>query len=166
MVKRASFYLGGTVPDFRFRKIGSVHYFNNGNVLIHLILYLYSEFHFMAYSIYFLKMQLFCHQFERSYEESKVVQGVSIFIALFHSEAFLKSRLFTISSAVDLKHLYLMQLYKEKNLAAATVAIKSVHNHLCYLTEEAVVLSIFDSELDSALRKRLVEKLLTIPRPK
>ncbi|EFX81099.1 hypothetical protein DAPPUDRAFT_317765 [Daphnia pulex] len=111
-------------------------------------------------------MQLLSYQFEMSHEESKAVKEMSIFIALFHSEAFLKSRLSTISPAVDLKYLSLMQLYKQENLAAATVAIKSVHNHLWYLTEEAQVLSIFDSELDSALRQRLVEKLLTIPRPK
>ncbi|KZS02306.1 Uncharacterized protein APZ42_000705 [Daphnia magna] len=149
LVQLTVLFLGGTVPDFRFRKPGAHHHAR-----------------FMAYSIYFLKMQLLSYQFEMSHEESKAVKEMSIFIALFHSEAFLKSRLSTISPAVDLKYLSLMQLYKQENLAAATVAIKSVHNHLWYLTEEAVVLSIFDSELDSALRQRLVEKLLTIPRPK
>jgi hypothetical protein len=69
---------------------------------------------------------------QMSHEESKAVKEMSIglFIALFHSEAFLKSGLSTISSAVGMKYLSLMQLYKQENLAAATVAIKSVHNHL------------------------------------
>ncbi len=42
--------------------------------------------------------------------------------------------------------------------------ISSIQNHLWYLTEEIVVLSIFDEELPATLRQALVVKLLQIPR--
>ena len=121
---------------------------------------------FMAYSIYFLKMQLLSEQFEMTDEERRGVKEMATFIALFHSAAFLKSRFSSISPALDLNYLSMMQLYKEENPAAAKVAIESVLKHLWYLTEEVVVLSIFDGQLDPVLRKGIVVKLLSFPRPK
>lgn len=91
---------------------------------------------FMAYSIYFLKMQLLSEQFEMTDEERRGVKEMTTFIALFHSAAFLKSRLSSISPALDLNYLSMMHLYKEENPAAAKVAIDSVLKHLWYLTEE------------------------------
>lgn len=121
---------------------------------------------FMAYSIYFLKMQLLSEQFEMTDEERRGVKEMSTFIALFHSAAFLKSRLSSISPALDLNYLSMMHLYKEENPAAAEFAIDSVLKHLWYLTEEVVVLSIFDRQLELILRKGILVKLPSFPRPK
>ncbi|KAI9553808.1 hypothetical protein GHT06_019076 [Daphnia sinensis] len=90
---------------------------------------------------------------------------MATFFALFHSAAFLKSRLSSISPALDLNYLSMMHLYKEENPAAAKIAIESVLKHLWYLTEEVVVLSIFDRKLDPVLRKGILMKLLFFPRP-
>jgi hypothetical protein len=118
----------------------------------------------MAYSIYFLKMQLLSEQFEMSDLEAAKVKSMATFVALFHSKAFLQSRLSSIAPSVDLKYLQHMELYKKENAKAAQVAINSIQNHLWYLTEEIVVLSIFDEDLPPTLRKSLVVKLLLIPR--
>lgn len=115
---------------------------------------------------FFFKMQLLSEQFEMTDEERRGVKEMSTFIALFHSATFLKSRLSSISPALDLNYWSMMHLYKEENPAAAKVAIDSVLKHLWYLTEEVVFLSIFDRQLDPVLRKGIVVKLLSFPRPK
>ncbi|KZS01850.1 Uncharacterized protein APZ42_001365, partial [Daphnia magna] len=71
-----------------------------------------------------------------------------------------------IFQAVDLKYLSMMSLYRKENEIAAASAIKSILNHLWYLSEELVAFSVFYRELAESLRKALVEKLLSIPRPK
>lgn len=114
----------------------------------------------MGYSIYFFKMQLLSEQFEMNDEERRGVKGMAIFIALFHSAAFLKPRLSSISTACDL-NLSMMHLYKEENPAAAKVVIESVLKQLWYPTEKVVVLSIFDGKLDPLFRKCNVEKLIS-----
>ena len=111
-------------------------------------------------------MQMLSEQFEMSDEEAKNVKTMATFIALFHTKAFLQSRLATISPAVYLKYVSMMSLYRKENEIAASTAIKSILNHLWYLSEELVVFSVFDRELTESLRKALVEKLLSIPRPK
>ena len=58
-----------------------------------------------------------------------------------------------------------MLLYKTENEVAASTAIKSILNHLWYLTEKLVVFSIFDRGLSDTIRKALVLKLLSYPRP-
>lgn len=65
-----------------------------------------------AFLIYFLKMHFSSHQFEMSNEESKDVKEMSIFIAILHSEVFLKSRLSTNLPVVNLKYFSLMHAHK------------------------------------------------------
>ncbi len=105
-------------------------------------------------------------KFEMTDVEAKNVKSMANFVALFHSQAFLKSRLASISPALDLKYLSSMSLFKSENEEAAGIAINSILNHLWYLTEELVVLSIFDRELPSTLRQAFVVKLLSFPRAK
>ena len=109
-------------------------------------------------------MQLLSEQFEMTDLEAANVKSMATFVALFNIKAFLQSRLSSIAPLVDLKYLQHMELYKKENAKAAQVAINSIQNHLWYLTEEIVVLSIFDEDLPKTLRKSLVVKLLLIPR--
>jgi hypothetical protein len=88
------------------------------------------------------------------------------FIALFHSEAFLGSRLSSPSPAQDLKYLRLMQRYREEDKEVAEAAINSIFNHLWYLTQEVVILSLFNAELPTNLRQDTAKQLLSFPRPK
>jgi hypothetical protein len=96
--------------------------------------------------------------------EAANVKNMATFVALFHSKAFLQSKLSSIAPSVDLKYLGHMELYKKEDEKAAQIAINSIQNHLWYLTEEIVVLSIIDEDLPSTLRKAMVVKLLLIPR--
>jgi hypothetical protein len=76
----------------------------------------------------------------------------------FRSAAFLKARLSLISL-----FFYMIDLFKEENIAVAKVVIGSVVQHLRYLKEEVVVLSIFYRQLDPVLEKVIVVKLLYFP---
>lgn len=53
-----------------------------------------------------------------------------------------------------------------KNDSEITVEVKdSISRHLWYLTEELIVLSLFDKELDYQSRANIATKLLSYPRP-
>ncbi|KZR97635.1 Cc8K15.2-like protein, partial [Daphnia magna] len=115
-------FLGGTVYPFKFRKSVA-----------------HQHARFMAYSIYFLKMQLMSQRLNMTDDEAGKVKRMSTFIAVFHSRAFLRSRISSIAPSMDLKYLTDMNIYAKEDAEASAVAIKSVSNHLWYLTEEAVV---------------------------
>ncbi|KZS16493.1 Uncharacterized protein APZ42_017770 [Daphnia magna] len=119
----------------------------------------------MACSIYFLKMQLLSQRFNMTDDEDDKVKRMSTFIAIFHSRAFLRSRLSSIAPSMDLKYLTDMNIYAKEDADAAVVAIKSVLNHLWYLTEEAVVFAIFDKDLPVTLRQEMVKKLFSMLQP-
>ena len=120
----------------------------------------------MAYAIYFLKMELISERFQMSAQETRNVHQMAIIISLFHAP-FLQSRLASIPPAIDFKYIsQTMSSYKKKDEKVAIVAMKSISNHLWYLTEELVKLSVFDETLPNALRQGMVKKLLTFSRPK
>jgi muconolactone delta-isomerase len=87
------------------------------------------------------------------------------FIALSYTEAFLKSRLASAAPSSDLKFPSLMKISARENKSAAELCVKSVLNHLWYLSEELVVFAIFENDLPSALRLDMVPRLLCILRP-
>ena len=119
----------------------------------------------MAHSIYYLKMQLLSEKFEMTTKEAESVRRMSTFIAVFHSAAFLRSRLCSIAPAQDLKYLSLMKFYLTEDESAAKIAIKSIMLHLWYITEELVIFAIFDKELADEVRENMVRKLLSTNRP-
>ena len=63
-----------------------------------------------------------------SVEERRNVKRMADFVALFYTEAFLRSRLATVARASDLKFLSYMNLYKRVGEIAATAAIKATYN--------------------------------------
>ncbi|KAI9553762.1 hypothetical protein GHT06_019020 [Daphnia sinensis] len=65
----------------------------------------------------------------------------------------------------DLKFLSLMKSYRDEDEIAAMYCTKSVLNHLWYLTQELVILSIFDREITLLFRHQMVLKLLRFPHP-
>jgi hypothetical protein len=163
-------YLGVPVFPFAFRKPG------RSVIVIHPVFscwYIFSlmstgahhHVRFMAYGINYLKMQLISEKFQMSVKERRNVKRMADFVALFYTEAFLRSRLATLAPASDLKFLSHMNAFKQVDEIAATAAIKSASNHLWYLCEELVVFSIFDRELPPDLRQQLLNRPLEFPRP-
>ncbi|EFX68051.1 hypothetical protein DAPPUDRAFT_114913 [Daphnia pulex] len=110
--------------------------------------------------------QLMSERFEMTEEEIRNVHKMANFIALFHTRPFIQSRLASLAPAVDLRYLSQMIWFKKKYETVGNVAIKSICNHLWYLTEELVVFSFFDESLPNALRESMVKQLLTFNRSK
>ncbi|KAI9553649.1 hypothetical protein GHT06_021574 [Daphnia sinensis] len=110
-------------------------------------------------------MQMMSERFQMSQNERTEVKRMSTFVAICHSEAFLKSRLSTIAPALDIHYLLLMKLYEKDDKSIAQAALKSILNHLWYLCEETVIFAVFDKKLSPFTRKSMVDKLLTFPRP-
>ena len=95
LVELTLIFLGGTIPRaFIIRKPGANHHAR-----------------FVVYAIYFLKLQTLSEKFPMSQNERTEVKRMSTFVAICHSEAFLKSILSTIAPVLDISYLLLMQLY-------------------------------------------------------
>ena len=86
------------------------------------------------------------------------------FIALYYAKYFLRSLIAVFSLLDDLKFLSSIILYSEDPNLAIPV-ITSIKRHLWFLTEELVVLSLFNEELGSFTRSVMAKKLFSIPRP-
>jgi hypothetical protein len=82
-------------------------------------------------------MQLLSEKFQISVKEHRNVKRMADFVALFYTEAFLRSRL---APALDLKFLSRMNASKQVDEIPSTAAIKYTFNHLWYLCEELVFL--------------------------
>lgn len=121
---------------------------------------------FMHNEIYFLKMELMAKRFSLSQEELRNVHAMAEYVALFHSRAFLSSRIAASAPINDLKFLSAMYLYrKEENEETGQAAINSCQRHLWYLTQELVVLVIFDENHPSIFREQLAKTLFNTNRP-
>ena len=115
--------------------------------------------------ICFLKMQLLSRKWTTSDEEALKVERMSKFIVLCHSEAFLLSRISTTAPFVDITCVSYMTEYQTLDEEIEKEVIKSTMNHLWYLTEKIVAFSIFYESLSPTLRRAMVDKLLSTPRP-
>jgi len=119
----------------------------------------------MHQEIYLLKLELLSERFEMDQEELRTVNRMANFIALFQAYFYLRSRLSTYAPQDDLNYLKQMIKYKEEDRIVAAAALKSIKNHLWYLTEEGVVLAIFNEEIDENTRWLMVQRLLSFNRP-
>ncbi|KZS13024.1 Uncharacterized protein APZ42_021948 [Daphnia magna] len=120
LLELTSVYLGVVVYPFKFRKPGAHHHAR-----------------FMAYAIYYLKMQLLSNSFEMSVDEVRGVKRMANFIALFYTEAFLKSRLASAAPSSDQKFLSLMKIYAREDKSAAELGKMTG-----YKTTEKIVRSL------------------------
>lgn len=145
------FFLGSELTGrhrFQFRKPGALHHAR-----------------FMSKAIYFLKMFLLSQRFELDDDEYSQVKKMANFIALFYTKCFLRSRIACFAPLDDFNFLKAMIWYKEDCSDIATYALKSCKRHLWYLTEELVILAIFNEELSSFTRSLLARKLFSTTRP-
>ena len=144
LVELTVVYLGRSVArGFKIRKPGAHH-----------------SARFLAYCIYIFKMEMMSDRFLLSQNERHQVHRLAVFIALIHSQAFLRSRIAIIAPALDTQYLFLLHQFKKEEKRVAEVAIHSFYNHLWYVTPELVLIAIFDNSLPSTFRKQMVDRLL------
>jgi len=146
------FFLGGSIPEkrsFKLRKPGAFHHAR-----------------WMAKAIYYIKICIMSERFDLSEREQSQVERIATYVAVFYARSFLSSRIAVIAPSVDFKFFNMMKIYKEEDNAVATAALSSINRHLWYLTEECVVLALFDGEVPNLIRTEMFKKLLSIPRPR
>ena len=102
-------------------------------------------------------------RFELSQPERRKANRMVKFLAVIHMPAYLRSRIAAIAPSLDFNYLIALRAYKEENSEVTDTAMKSVFNHLWYVTSELVVLAIFDESLSEKLRKAMVDRLLEFP---
>lgn len=143
-------FLGGSLPRgiFKLKKPGANHHAR-----------------FMAKAIYYIKIFMMSHRFELTLNETKEVERMAFFVGLFHSQAFLTSRLACSAPRNDIKYLRLMHRFKLVDFEAGNEAVRSCFRHLWYLTEELVIFCLFDEHLSPFWRSAVAKKLLNTPRP-
>ena len=141
-------YLGGEVDRFHFQKPGACHHAR-----------------FMSQAIYLLKIELLSNLFQMSPEDRRAVHRMANFISLFYAKLFLRSRIAVFAPTDDFHFLSAMEWYKEEDFQIATAVTASVKRHLWYLTEELVILALFNESLSHFTRSRLAQTLFNTPRP-
>nr|XP_047133830.1 uncharacterized protein LOC124811974 [Hydra vulgaris]XP_047133831.1 uncharacterized protein LOC124811974 [Hydra vulgaris] len=108
-------------------------------------------------------------------EEIATVPQIAEFIGLFYATWFLKAPLAVSSPSLDLCAIRDMTKYGSFYKTVSTAAIKSIKNHLWFLTEKQrantnvantnVVFALCDETLDNNIRKKIAKKLFLYPRP-
>ncbi|XP_065670842.1 uncharacterized protein LOC124807852 isoform X2 [Hydra vulgaris] len=124
---------------------------------------------FLSKAIYYMIIELLTFNLQQfdiiSAEEIATVHQVAEFTGLFHAIWFLKAPLAASSPCLDLCAIRDMIKYGSFNKTISTAAIKSLKNHLWFLTERNVVLAICDETLDNNTREKIAKKLFLYPKP-
>jgi hypothetical protein len=142
-------YLGAVVPrGFVYRRPGADHHAR-----------------FMSKAIYLMKIALLSHCFPMYGTEEADVNRMALYIGLFYGNYFLRSPLAAMAPANDLQFFTWMNQFKAIDKKAADATLSSIERHLDYLTEELVILALFDPETSDEEKKKMADKLLSIPRP-
>ena len=120
---------------------------------------------FMRKAIYLLKMELMTERISVTVEERRQIHQMAQFIALFYAKYFLRSRIAVFTPQDDLQFLSSMISYRDEDPDLAIPVIASIKRHLWYLSEQLVVLALFNEELGSFIRSVMAQKIFSIPRP-
>ncbi|XP_065684263.1 uncharacterized protein LOC124807852 isoform X1 [Hydra vulgaris] len=124
---------------------------------------------FLSKAIYYMtieRLTFHLQQFDIIREEEiATVPQIAEFIGLFHARWFLKAPLAVSSPSLDLCAIRDMTKYGSFKKTVSTTAIKSIKNHLWFLTERNVVFALCDETLDNNIREKIAKKLFLYPRP-
>ena len=165
LIELVTVFLGGVVKRVRngvtvpldnppIRKPGAIH-----------------RARFMASCLFLLKIFLYQKQYKTSRENISHVKVLAEYVALLHAPYFLKSPLAVSAPRQDRDFWVDVRDYQkcfEENEVQYTMlneVLKSVLNHLWYLTEELVIFGLFDDNLGDEERKDMATKLLSSPHP-
>lgn len=156
------FYLGGqvirkrkngqlTYPRFTMRKPGA---FNHAR--------------FLAKALYLIKISMMMDVIPDNVvpaDKREAVDRMARFIVVFHSKYFLQAFLSTAGPRIDLQYWVDMSDYSRYDIEVSQEVQASILRQLWYLTEELVILTLFDQELSFQERTDIASTLLSFPRP-
>ena len=134
--------LGGNLPGFNFKKPGAFHHAR-----------------WMGKVLYCLKIWMFRDQLKHlTKREESCVRDVSIFSILIYVEAWFSAPDAAAAPRTDLEMLRKLQSYHNNRVGRA--AREKLHNHLWYVSEELVALSLFDEAVSVPTKRAIVSAMI------
>lgn len=113
----------------------------------------------MAKMIYSLKMWMFKRQFKMTTREVKGLRDLNIFVALVYTKAWFRATNAVTAPSNDLDLIKALLKYQQVNATVSSAAMKKLFNHFWYLSDEAVALSFFASDVSSKSKRDMVAAL-------
>jgi hypothetical protein len=112
----------------------------------------------MSKAIYSLKIWLFRSQFRLTVSEVEALKNFTVFIVMVYIQAWFSCPSPITAARTDLQLLKTLQTYFHPEISAA--ALSKFSNHLWYLSENLVLLCIFDDKLDLESKRCIVRSSL------
>lgn len=113
----------------------------------------------MARAIYTLKMCLLQSQLKMAKEEIQALCDVCLFITTIYVKSWLQCSLGVKAPFQDICLLKTLKSYEKVDATISEAALKKFCQHLWYLNDEIVMLSIFDDSVDDETKTRIVANL-------
>ena len=139
LLKLMLIFLGRTPPNWKnFQAPGAMH-----------------QARWMAKAIYSIKVWLFRSQFKLTSRESSGLLRMNIFLAKVYIKFWFLAPLASKAARNDLQLLQQLDAYPDRNIGAATA--RKIAGHLWYLSEELILFSLFDPDVDVATKRNIVK---------
>lgn len=113
----------------------------------------------LSKAIYSLKIYLFQEQFSLSRTEASGLRHICIFIVLVYIKAWYCAPSAIQAPRQDLEFMKDLLNYKKINKNISEVASKKFSNHLWYLSEQLICLSLFDNNVSAEIKLKLIESI-------
>lgn len=113
----------------------------------------------LSKAIYSLKIYLFQEQFSLSRTEASGLPHICIFIVLVYIKAWYCAPSAIQAPRQDLEFMKDLLNYKKINKNISEVTSKKFSNHLWYLSEQLICLSLFDNNVSAEIKLKLIESI-------
>ncbi|KAG7171975.1 putative Inosine-5'-monophosphate dehydrogenase 1b-like 7 [Homarus americanus] len=103
---------------------------------------------------------MFQHQFQLTIKEKKLIQTMSLFVALVYGPMWFKAPGVFGAPSNDISFLKQLHYYGEKiDESVGMAATKAFQRHLWYLSEESVALALFSDSVSYAEKREILESM-------
>lgn len=116
----------------------------------------------MSKAIYSLKVYMFRDEFRLTPRETANLRDICMFIIRFYVKGWFRCTLARAAPNQDFVFLQELNEYKNTDGPLANAVINKIVNHLWYLSDEAIALAFFDSNLSVELRGAMAVRFLQI----
>lgn len=113
----------------------------------------------MARAIYSLKICLLQSQVNIAANDKSALRDICVFVAIIYVKPWLECTEAVKAPNQDLRFLKEVKGYNEIDETISIAAVSKFCNHLWYLSEEAVILSLFDDEVDNETKTNIIVNL-------
>ena len=113
----------------------------------------------MARAIYSIKICLLQSQLKITAKDKNALQDVCLFIVTLYTKPWLECTVAIKAPNQDLCFLKALKEYEKVDAASFKASISKFVNHLWYMCEEAVMLLLFDDEVDSKTKTKMINNL-------